>query len=321
MTGIRVRDLRDDLSFGSIVENLNWESLADEGVRAELNAIFEDRGVILFDGMEPSGKMHVAISKVFGPLKDHPTQSTSRVEGALEPGVIDMHSMPREIDGNYQGLVEVDGKLLARFSPWHYDHCYNDKLNRAGVLRALVNPANGGRTGFADGIDLYRSLSPDLRERIEGLNILYILDSRRSTMRFGRTVKVFDDSKMHAANVEEGRRFPRAIHPAVWTRRDGQKVLHISPWMAVGIEHHEDPEGDELLEAVCQEINRMAHAYWHEWKPTDMLIWDNWRLIHAVEGCDPKHERRTQRTTIEGDYGLGYFEGGKKVGEVLRDVA
>jgi alpha-ketoglutarate-dependent taurine dioxygenase len=59
----------------------------------------------------------------------------------------------------------------------------------------------------------------------------------------------------------------------------------------------------------------------HDWKPTDMVIWDNWRVLHAVEGCDPKYERRMQRTTIKGDYGLGYFEGGKKIGEVNREIA
>jgi taurine dioxygenase len=52
-----------------------------------------------------------------------------------------------------------------------------------------------------------------------------------------------------------------------------------------------------------------------------MVIWDNHRMLHAVEGCDPKFERHTIRSTIKGDYGLGYFEDGKKIGEVYREVA
>ena len=51
-------------------------------------------------------------------------------------------------------------------------------------------------------------------------------------------------------------------------------------------------------------------AYFHRWAPTDMLIWDNWRLLHSVSGHDPRHPRCMQRTTIEGDYGLGRFESG-----------
>ena len=102
-------------------------------------------------------------------------------------------------------------------------------------------------------------------------------------------------------------------------RRTGEKVLHVSPWMAEGIEGMETPEGEALLQAVSREIFALAktHSYFHAWKPTDMLIWDNWRVLHAVSGHDPKYPRRMQRTTIKGDYGLGYFEGGGTGSKVL----
>jgi taurine dioxygenase len=109
----------------------------------------------------------------------------------------------------------------------------------------------------------------------------------------------------------------------VWTRPTGEKVLHLAPWMAVGIEHDETPEGDALYNEVCHTLNTLGQgtsAYWHSWKPTDMVIWDNTRMLHAVEGCDARYERRTIRSTIKGDYGLGYFEDGKKIGEVNRFV-
>jgi len=321
MTGIRIRALRDDLSFGSSVEGVNWETLADAAVRTELNAVFEARGLIVFKGVEPSSRMQVALSKVFGPLKDHPTKTVTRTASDLAEGVIDMHYVPSDDPGNVDGLVEIDGKRLARFSPWHFDHCYNDELNRAGVLRAPINAPVGGRTGFADGIELYRTFPPDLRARLEKMNIIYTLDTRLSKMRFGVNFKPLGELPQTRALLKEVAKFPRAIHPAVWTRSTGEKVLHVGPWMAVGIEHHEDAEGDAFFDEVCHTINRLARAYWHDWHETDMVIWDNWRMVHAVEGCDAKYERRTLRTTIKGDYGLGYFEDGKKIGEVQRDIA
>ena len=324
MSKIKVRNLRDDLSFGSIVEGLTYETAADPEVRAELNALFEDRGMIVFKGVEASDKMHLAISDVFGPLKDHPTKGTPRVNDNVAPGVIDMHSKPRDIsNGDLRGLVELKGKIVTRFSPWHFDHCYNDELNRAGVLRCVINAPEGGRTGFADGVEIYKDFDPALREKIEGLNVIYTLDTRLTRMRFGRTFKDFGESPGVSPTVEEAKIFPRAMHPAVWTRKNGDKVLHIGPWMSVGLEHHEDPEGEALFEEACQETNRQADAtaYWHDWEPNDMVIWDNWRMLHAVEGNDPKYERQTQRTTIKGDYGLGYFEDGKKIGEVYRELA
>jgi len=325
MTGIKIRKLRDDLSFGARVEGVNWETLADEAVRAELNAVFEDRGMIVFEDLEPTSKLQVAISKVYGPLKDHPTKTTPRdSDSEDELGVIDMHYQPGDDPYGTEGLVEFNGQLLARYSPWHFDHCYNDELNRAGVLRAPVNAPFGGRTGFTDGIELYKQFPRDLRDRLETLNIIYTLDTRLTRMRFGVNFKPLGDLPGTEALLKEVAIFPRAMHPAVWTRDTGEKVLHVGPWMSVGVEHHEDPEGEAFYDEVCHTINRIADgsaSYWHQWKPTDMVIWDNWRMLHAVEGCDPKYERQTVRTTIKGDYGLGYFEDGKKIGEVYREVA
>jgi taurine dioxygenase len=326
VAGIKVRNLRDDLSFGAHIEGVTWETLADEAVRAEINRVFEARGMIVFGDVEPTSKMQVELSKVFGPLKDHPTKTTPRDSDSedLAQGVIDMHYVPSDDPDNVEGLVEIGGQRLARYSPWHFDHCYNDELNRAGVLRAPINAPVGGRTGFMDGVEVYKQFPKALRDRLENLNIIYTLDTRLTKMRFGVNFKPLADPATTKDLLKEVAIFPRAMHPAVWSRATGEKVLHVGPWMAVGVEHHENAEGEAFFEEVCQAVNRLGEGnctYWHDWKPTDMLIWDNWRMLHAVEGCDAKYERQTLRTTIKGDYGLGYFEDGKKIGEVYREVA
>jgi taurine dioxygenase len=223
-------------------------------------------------------------------------------------GVIDMVSDPEE-----GAAIEMGGKLLASWLPWHFDHCYNNELNRGGVLRAIEAPAEGGMTGFADGVGLYQALSSDLRERIEGRNVLYRMNVIMDDWRFGRpeAYKVFGERPASYAVMDEMAGKPRGVHPAVWTRKSGEKVLHVSPWMADGIEGAEDAEGDALLDAVCREIfeNARDHSYFHRWRVSDMVLWDNWRLLHCVSGHPPQLRRRMQRTTIAGDYGLGYFEG------------
>ena len=326
MAGITVSNLSDDISFGARIDGLTWDNIEDPAIRAQVRKVFEDRGMIVFENMEPTAKMQVALSTIFGPLKDHPTKATPRDEetGDAALGVIDMHYDPKK--GDEMGApVEIDGKVVARFSPWHFDHCYNDELNYAGVLRSPVVAPEGGRTGFMDGVELYNNFPKGLRDKIEGLNIIYTLDTRLSKMRFGVNFKAAEDtSATIQALLKEVAIFPRAMHPAVWTRKSGEKVLHIGPWMSVGVENNETPEFEAVYDEVCHEINRQGHgkaAYWHDWKPTDMVIWDNWRMLHAVEGCDTKYERHTVRTTIKGDYGLGYFEDGKKIGEVFREVA
>ncbi len=321
MASLNIRDIGPQWSWGSRVDGVTWDNIHDADLRAQLVQLFEDRGLLIFENMEPSSKMQVELSKVIGPLKDHPTKSVPRAAEGIEPGVIDMHRLPEEAGGSLHGVTIVNGVPMVAYIPWHFDHTYNDELNRAGVLRAVVQAPEGGRTGFADGIELYKAFDPQILSQIEGQKAIYTLDVRLTQMRFGRTFEIKGDLPFMASTVEESRSFPRAIHPIVWTRSTGEKVLHLTGFSAVGMEHHEGAAGDAIFEEACQEVTRKVNGYWHDWKPTDMLIWDNWRMLHAVEGCDPKYERRMHRTTIKGDYGLGYFEHGKKIGEVYRDVA
>jgi taurine dioxygenase len=309
-----VAPLQEGLAFGARVSGLARGDLTEPELGDELRAIFERDGLIVFEDVEPSAEMHVALSTVFGPLKEHPVKAVDRVDGEALPGVIDMHRRPFE-----SSIVEIDGVQLTGWLPWHFDHCYNNQLNRAGVLRALEVPPSGGITAFADGIDLYRNFPQDLREAVENINVIYTLDLIFDHMRFGlpprfRSIQI--PTKQYEF-LEQSKKQPRAIHPAVWRREDGTKVLHVSPWMSVGIEGREDAEGDALLRAVCEEINRRVTPYEHRWTGTEMLVWDNWRMLHSVSGNAPEFGRRMQRTTIKGDYGLGYFENGREGSSLL----
>jgi taurine dioxygenase len=314
---IKVEPLAEGLTFGARIRGMTLEALEDDEVRAEIRSIFEDRGLVVFSDLAPSGQMQLAISSVFGPLKDHPVPSVKRVDADLMPGVIDIRY---EAEG--ATLVEVGGKVLWQWLPWHYDHCYNDQLNRAGVLRAIEIAPEGGLTGFADGVQLYEAVSPDLIDRIERCKVLYSLNLAFPDMRFGvpKGFRHLHSSASGRRVTDYAKKVSRAVHPAVWTRSTGEKVLHVSPWMAMGIEGQENPEGDALLEAVCQDMLAKAQTYFHKWEPTDMLVWDNWRLIHCATGLEPGLSRRMHRTTIAGDYGLGYFEKGGAGDDILEMV-
>ena len=316
MAQLEISPLQDGLTFGARIKGITKRNTDDAAVRAEVAATFERAGMIVFEDVEQTDEMQVALSNIFGPLKEHPVASLTRVNADSMPGVIQIRQLP-----NSGNVVELAGKRLANWLPWHFDHCYNNELNRAGILRSVVIAAEGGRTGFVDGIALYKDFPPELLAKIEGKEILYTLDTQYDTMRFGRPkdFAVIERKNMAPGFEESARAMPRAIHPAVWTRASGEKVLHVSPWMSVGIVGAEDTEGTALLEAVCQEINRRAAAnsYHHQWRPSDMVIWDNWRILHSVSGHPPSLGRTMYRTTIKGDYGLGRFENDAQGGKIL----
>lgn len=302
MPAIEVHALAENLPFGARVTGVTREVLQDEAVRAQLRQLFEDRGVIHFAGVEPTAEMQVMISQVFGPLKEHPVASVARADKDKLPGVIAITAGPDMC------VVEIDGQQLVTWQPWHFDHAYNDELNRAGVLRSLTIAQHGGRTGFADGIQIYNDMDPAIRAKAEGVFVHYNLDLRYTEQQFGlpdnfRVIRPHT-SLLHEITAGD----PCSIHPALWTRSTGEKVFHMTPYGARGRNGDKSPEAFALLAEIWDEAMRVIKPYYHEWKLTDMVIWDNWRVLHTATGCDPAEKRVVHRTTIKGDYGLGRFE-------------
>jgi taurine dioxygenase len=305
MSSINVRPLQDDLPFGARITGVTRETLKDEAVRSQINQVFEDRGMIVFEGVESTAKMQVEISNVFGPLKDHPVKMVERLDQDTMPGVITIRTSPDA------AICEIDGKQLVTWQPWHFDHTYNNELNRAGVLRAETIAADGGRTAFADGIQIYEALSPETRRKLEGLEVLYTLDLRYALQPFGLPKSFREIREKGKELAEVAKTMPRSIHPAVWTRKTGEKVAHMCAYGCRGLVGNETPEGNALLAEVYDAMEAAIVPSFHQWKPTDMLVWDNWRMLHQGCGCDPKYDRIMHRTTIKGDYGFGRWEEGK----------
>lgn len=303
MGPLTVSDLEDGLAFGARIRGVNHESLKDANVREQLRSIFENRGMIVFEDMEPSSAMQVELSEVFGPLKDHPVPSVARADEDNLLGVIRIASGPG------QCIVEIDGKPLVTWQPWHFDHSYNNELNRAGVLRAITIAKDGGRTAFADGIQIYNDMDPTIREKADGLEVLYNLDLRFTEQRFGLPENFKQlrphDSDLHVVTANN----PCAVHPAVWQRDTGEKVFHMSPYGNRGLNGDRSQEAFDRMSEIWVEAERVMKPYYHEWRESDMVIWDNWRMLHEACGSNPDEDRIMHRTTIKGDYGLGRFEG------------
>src|SRR5258708_13395661 len=96
MASIAVSPLRDDLSFGARIAGVSHETLKDDAIRARIVATFEDRGVILFEDVEPSSRLHVALSQLFGALKEIPAAIVARTELDTPPTVIDIRHNPAD---------------------------------------------------------------------------------------------------------------------------------------------------------------------------------------------------------------------------------
>jgi taurine dioxygenase len=299
----RVTALPGQSSFGAVVSGLSPASLDDSVTRKALYDLWIDKGVIVFKNMKAL-ESQLRLSEIFGEPEIHPL--LVNVDRPREHKLI----APIEVDQEDGDLYEVNGEIRGGYLPWHFDLAYVDRINHGGILRPEVLPKRGGETGFIDRIAAYETLPADLRGRIEHLNVIYsfVIDSSQS--KFGeRPEKCLRLSKAISMAAAHPNVQTRVIHPLVYeqagTRR---KVLNVSPWFAQGIEGMETPEGDELLAEVIRYAIQPSLAYFHHWAADDMVLWDNWRMLHCATGVQVGECRRMRRTTIAGDYALGRRE-------------
>jgi taurine dioxygenase len=309
-----VGPLPDNAPFGVTVRGLTLAHLEDPSVRRSLADLWVQQGVILFRDCEDSTEMHVEISKGFGPLL-RSVFAENWVDG--NPELNNIYYAPDN------GTVDrINGEVLGGYLPWHTDRIYTDTLNRGGILRPVQLPTAGGMTGFIDKILAYQRLPDDLKARIEGLHVVYAVDLNLANSRFARPGEVISvrEGKAHQGIMRRRFTYLPAVHPMVFEQAEtGRKVLNVSPWFAQGVYEMGGSDGDELLSEVVAHCTSEANAYYHRWRMGDMVLWDNWRTLHACTGVPENDTRIMRRTTIAGDYALGRGLGGP-VSEAKFDV-
>jgi alpha-ketoglutarate-dependent taurine dioxygenase len=285
-----------DHALGVRVRGISADSLKDDGVRLILRGLLAQRGLIVLEGVEPSHRLQVSVGEVFGTVMDYPAGRRGKIGDEEMPGIGEMVSGPDNCT-----VVEVAGERLSGWMPWHFDQCYRESPNIARVLRCAQQMPAGGMTGFLDGVELYQKFDPEIRRQIETCSVTYALNLALENLRFGVPAGFCIVRKPQAAApADSGADLETAAHRAVRTSPTGHKVLLVSQWMATGIAGHADESGDALLEVVVQEILALSRslAYFHRWQLSDMLVWDNLRMLHSSSGIDPAFSRIMYRTTI-----------------------
>jgi taurine dioxygenase len=293
-------------NIGLEVSGIDLDGPLDDGTCKALQNAFLRAGILVFRRAATRPEAHLSLSRCFGELQRHPVRENW---AAGYPELVDISYRPSLPGGSTVALYEVDGQRRGGWLPWHSDLKYMSKINRGGILRSITTPREGGRTGFADQIAAYAALPESLRQRIEGLHVVYQLRSDFTQERFGKpeSLRLITNAaalESMAARIE--RDFPPVVHPMVYAQPEtGRKVLNVSPTSAIGIYEMPNSAGDALLEEVISHALAPALTYYHDWDENDLVLWDNWRTLHSAEGVPEDCVREMQRTTIAGDYALG----------------
>src|SRR5262249_37061018 len=157
----------------------------------------------------------------------------------------------------------------------------------------------------------YDRLPRHLQDKIGQLEVVYHFTAKQEDNLLSKpdSLKVLKRLPgSEAAFAKYKTDFPPVVHPLVITQREtGRKVLKLCPTHDPYILGMDRAEGDALLRELARHMLDERYACYHTWQANDMMVWDNWRIIHSVTGVPPHVYRRAQRTTIVGDYKMGRY--------------
>jgi len=289
------------LPFGRMVLGLEASDIRDARVVRELRDLWIQYGLIVFRDGQSDSDFQIDLSRCFGDLQVH------AIKEMVHPDRDELF-VAKGGDG---ALLEVDGEVLSGFIPWHSDQVFMVQTNHGGILRIVEQPAGGGNTGFIDQIEAYDALPQAMKDRIEGQEVAYVMKSGvttnfkflpRQQIRLIRPHPFQDgiDARIAAGG------YPPVVHPLVFAQPEtGRKVLNLSPMFADFIVGMDRADSDALLMALAEHLTDESRAYDHAWQPGDMVLWDNWRMLHTARGVPEGLHREGHRTSIAGDYELG----------------
>ncbi|MGX7894760.1 TauD/TfdA dioxygenase family protein [Tsuneonella sp. HG222] len=265
LSGVDVAQLTPDLV--TLVEDLMRE-----------HAILVIRGQGHIDDLD-----HLAFSRAFGPLElpgARPDGHMARVAF----GLYDVSNLGP--DGE---IADADGpraKIAKGNELFHADSSFNDLPSKWSMLRGVIVTPEKGETELIDGRLVYDALPAEMKERLEGLQVVHnYLHSRRKA-----GAAVADDSPLAP--------YMRAVHPLVRTSASGRPALFVGAH-AEKIVGMDPAESTALIEELIAFATQRRFVYAHKWRQGDIVIWDNRCTLHRGTEYDyRRYKRDMRRSTI-----------------------
>lgn len=284
---------RLDAPCGAEVTEIDATAPLTPEVVKQLRGWLLEHGLLIVRDQDLSKQQQVEFSRVFGGLAIHPLAHQVDAE-VPELLVLDSH-------GKSGDMIPENPEEVSAAIDWHTDLAYVTKPNYAGLLHGKILPPEDGLTGFVDRQATYDSLPDDLKKRIEGLTVIQSWRHSQETISKNPAFRTDEGAKVLDLDLFPDLGFPLALeHPI-----SGRRILNVSNMWSSGIIELPGEEGQALLKQLLDHTTQEKFVYWHSYRAGDVVIWDNYRMLHAASGTKGKYRRQLYRTTIEGDVVLG----------------
>ncbi len=302
-TTIKTRRL--DASFGAEILGVNFGEPLDPATERAIRDAWIEHGILLFRGEVQDDEAQMRLSTIFGDMEP---AATADLNDPINAFMMTLGYDPADPLGKPNPFYTVDGIDRAGWLGWHWDQSFMPTIVRGAVLRMTLPARTMGETGFIDAIQAYDRLSDGMKAKIADLEVVYEFNPDFCSGQFGfpDNIRRIDMGGKNTPGSHYD--FPPVVHPLVITQREtGRKVLKLSPMHARYVLGLDEAEGTALLTELAAHLTDPAFAYFHKWQRNDMVVWDNWRVIHSANGVPLDCPRSARRTTIAGDYKVGRY--------------
>jgi alpha-ketoglutarate-dependent 2,4-dichlorophenoxyacetate dioxygenase len=174
---------------------------------------------------------------------------------------------------------------------WHSDSSFRPVPAKYSLLSGRVLPSWGANTEFADMRAAYDALDDRTKAEVEDMVCEHSLLFSREAIGF------FDMTPEEKTAFRPVRQRLVRTHPVT-----GRKSLFLSAH-AGAIEGWTIPEARMFLRDLTEFATQPRFVYSHEWRPYDLVVWDNRRTMHRARRFDHREVRDVRRTTLAGDAG------------------
>jgi len=265
-------------TFGVAATGVDLSAPVADADADALRDALSERLVLVIRGQNLDQAQYVNAMKIFGdPMRQHLTK-------LLDPD----HPEIAILDSRVANTKRGDGKIMPIGSrDWHTDHTNHERPPKMTVLYAVKLPARGGDTGFANMQAAYAGLGADEQAALAKLRTVNVIE---------QDVGYVDDS----ARTEFG---APQVHPFIRTHPEtGNKAIYVHPGKLSHFEGWEGPESKTFVNDLLGRVLTPDVTYRHQWRPGDLVIWDNRALLHVAHtDYDPAEGRILHRLCLQGD--------------------
>ncbi len=276
MALLNIEPLHED--FGARVSGIDpSRPLSDEAVR-ELEAAIDDYSFLLFPEREMDDEKHIAFTKSLGQPEESHVALGERGETVYLGTIGNVQDDGSKLGNDHKKTIFLTGNNL-----WHSDSSFRKVPCRLSIMCAYETPDEGGATTFVSARAAYNRLDDETKARIDPLVGIHDYVYSRS--------KVAPD----AVSPSLAASLPPVPQKLVRSNPGNGARNYFVGSHAKAIEGWSERDSRALLDDLLERATQPEYAYSHNWRPGDVVIWDNRCLVHRGEGYDADRYRRYMR--------------------------